>query len=62
MSCSLAEIRNCVLTTTNMTDGEQFDRFFGGLKSQIPVEVLKCKGSSFKQSALVALRIDSELY
>lgn len=58
----LAEFRNIILTLSDITEGEQLDKFVQGLKQEIRLEVLKSTASTFEEVSRIALRIDSAMW
>lgn len=58
----LSEFRNCILTISDISEGELLDRFIQGLKSEVKIEVLKTQAANFEDATKVALRVDSALW
>jgi len=58
----ISEFRNIVLTIPDVTDGEKWDKFCAGLKTEIRIEVMKSTASTFEEAAKIALRVDSALF
>ena len=58
----LSDFRNIILTLPEVTEGEQFDKFINGLKSEVRLEVLKSTASTIEEAAHIALRVDSAMW
>lgn len=58
----LAEFRNCILTISDISEGELLDRYVQGLKPDVKLEVLKTQVSGFEEATKVSLRVDSALW
>lgn len=58
----LSEFKNTILAIANMSDEEKMDRFIGGLKHSIRIEVLKSQPENFEDCARIALNVDSAIW
>lgn len=58
----ISEYRNVILAVPDISEGEKFERFVDGLKSNIRLEVMKSTVTTFEEAAKISLRIDSALW
>ena len=58
----LYDFHNIVLTISDISDGEKWNKFCIGLKYDVPLEVRKTAVATFDDAAMIALRVDSALW